>query len=414
MIAFPNISSSTTISLDSNDSITNYVDGLHVTPTIISTAYNIPASTGANVKVGIVSLGGGWLPADLQKSLSNIGVTLTQNITSVLVDAAGNVFSTSDSNASLENTLDLYCVAGMVPSANIVLYTGQNSVSGFANVVNRAVREDCDIISISWGGAESYGGYLETAFANASAKGITVCVASGDQGSYNGGTFGAQYPASSPNVVAVGGTVLNYNTSTYARNSESVSIYSGGGISTLFSVPTWQTGLKANLFFSSNGYSSVSTITGRGVPDVAAPYQTYPLWYNNGIAQVVGTSAAAPIIAGMFARYVSLTGRRPIPTAIHKILYENNNAYSDISIGNNLSYLTVGFVANVGWDPIIGLGAPIGNVVYQMVNSGGTTIKTAANTWSYVANVQVKTTANTWSNVKSIYTKTINGWQQSY
>jgi kumamolisin len=417
MIAFPNISSLTTISNNPNDSITNYVDGLHVTPTIISTAYNIPASQGANVKVGIVSLGGGWLPADLQKSLSNIGVTLTQNITSVLVDGAGNVFSTSDSNASLENTLDLYCVAGMAPSANIVLYIGQNSVSGFANVVNRAVREDCDVISISWGGSESYGSYLETAFANASAKGITVCVASGDYGSENvpgGGYLGPLYPASSPNVVAVGGTVLNYNTSTYARNSESVSIYSGGGISTLFSVPTWQTGLQANLFFSSNGYSSVSTITGRGVPDIAAPYQTYPLWYNNGIAQAVGTSAAAPIIAGMFARYVSLTGRRPIPTAIHKILYQNNNAYSDISIGNNLSYLTVGFVANVGWDPIIGLGAPIGNVVYQMVTSGGTTIKTAANTWNYVANVRVKTAANTWSNVQTIYTKTINGWQQSY
>ena len=61
-----------------------------------------------------------------------------------------------------------------------------------------------------------------------------------------------------------------------------------------------------------------------------------------------------------------------------------------------------------------GLGAPIGNIVYQMVSSGGTTIKTAANTWNYVANVQVKTAANTWSNVQAIYTKTINGWQQSY
>jgi len=420
MIAFPNISSSTTISNNPNDSITNYVDGLHVTPTIISTAYNIPASTGANVKVGIVSLGGGWLPADLQKSLSNIGVTLTQNITSVLVDAAGNVFSTSDSNASLENTLDLYCVAGMAPGANIVIYTGQNSLTSFANVLNRAVAEECDVITISWATDESsgYGDYLHAPLANAASRGITVLAASGDKGSTGNdadvSAISVCYPASSPNVVAVGGTQLTYNTSTYARISESVSQNSGGGISTQFSVPSWQTGLKANLFFSSNGYSSVSTITGRGVPDVAAPYQTYPLWYNNGIAQVVGTSAAAPIIAGMFARYVSLTGRRPIPTAIHKILYENNNAYSDISIGNNLSYLTVGFVANVGWDPIIGLGAPIGNVVYQMVSSGGTTIKTAANTWSYVANVQVKTGATTWSNVKSIWTKTVNGWTQSF
>jgi kumamolisin len=161
--------------------------------------------------------------------------------------------------------------------------------------------------------------------ANAAAKGITVLAASGDQGSSGNqapGPISVCYPASSPNVVAVGGTILNYNTSTYARFLETASVSSGGGISTVFPVPTWQTGLQANLYFTSNGYSQVSTITGRGVPDISAPYQTYVMYYNNNIVGTGGTSASCPIMAGMLARFMSLNGgRRPIPGAIHKILY---------------------------------------------------------------------------------------------
>ena len=423
MIANTCISSWNTISVDPADTLTNYINGAQLLPTIIATTYNMPANTGANVKVGIVSLGGGWLPGDLQKSMGNLGLTLAQPITSVLVDGAGNVFSTSDSNASLENTLDLYCLAGIAPSANIVIYTGQNSLTGFANVLNRAVNENCDVITISWGTDEyyGYGDFLSAPLANAASKGITVLAASGDFGGEGGGTPGVlsvNYPASSPNVVAVGGTTLNYNTGTYARFSETASTYSGGGLSTLFSVPTWQAGLLANIFFSGNNTSHLTSLTGRGVPDISAPFgeptEPYVLWYNGSISGATGTSAATPILAGMFARYISSSGRRPIPNAIHKILYSNSSAYFDITYGNNDDLLTTGYTANVGWDAVTGLGAPISTSLYQTVTSGGTTVKTAANTWSYVSNIRVKTTANTWSNVRAIYTKTINGWQQTF
>jgi kumamolisin len=291
-------------------------------------------------------------------------------------------------------------------------------------VFQRAINEGCDVITHSWGTDESsgYGSFLESTFANAAAQGITIFCSSGDNGSEGAianGVITVDYPASSPNVIAVGGTILNYNTSTYARFAETPSGSSGGGVSTLFSVPSWQTGLTANLFFSSNSYSHVTSLTGRGVPDISAPYQTYVMWYNGGISSVSGTSAATPIMAGMFARYISITGRRPVTGAIHKILYSNSSAYFDFGVGyNNNETLTGGatggYATASGWDPVVGLGAPNGTAMYQEISSGGTTVKTAANTWSYVANVKVKTATNTWSNVKAIYTKTINGWSQTF
>jgi kumamolisin len=414
MIANSCINSWETITTDPAYTIPDYISGTQVSPPAIASAYNMPASGGENAKVGIISLGGGWLPSDLQSSMSDLGLSQPK-ITSVLVDGAGNVFSTSDSNSSNENTLDLYCVAGIVPRANIVLYTGLNSTSSFVNTLNRAVDENCDVISISWGIDEVYGAgdFLQAPLANAAAKGITILAASGDFGSEGSATpsvLTVNYPASSPNVVAVGGTILNITT-----HLETVSNSSGGGISTLFSVPSWQTGLSASLYFSANNYTQTSTISGRGVPDIAAPYQTYVLYYNGTISGAAGTSASTPIIAGMLARYISLTGRRPIANAIHPILYSNTNAYFDITTGNNNNPLTVGFLANTGWDPVVGMGSPKSNIVYQMVTSGGTHIKSATNTWTPIANVYVKTGATTWANVRAVWTK-INSttWKQTF
>jgi tripeptidyl-peptidase-1 len=422
MIANTSITSWEFLSADPAYTISDYIYGTQISPATVSSAYNIPVNDGANVKVGIISLGGGWLPSDLQRSMSELGLSQPR-ITQVNVDNPGNVFSISDSNYSNENTLDLYCVAGMVPKANIVLYMGENSQTGFVNVVNRAVNENCDVISISWCLDESImvdyniSPYLEGPLANAAARGITVLAASGDRGSSGNsredpdiGPLSVCYPASSPNVVAVGGTILN----TYT-GIETVSNESGGGISRLFSVPNWQTGLTYKKYFTSNSsYGPSTTLTGRGVPDISAPYQTYVMYYNGAIFGGGGTSASCPILAGMFARYISITGRRPIPNTIHSLLYSNINAYRDIVSGNNNNPLNEGFAANIGWDPVVGLGAPNGSTVQQIVSSGGTRVKTAANTWGYVANVKVKTATNTWSNVKAIWTKTVTGWRQTY
>ena len=424
---------------------TSIGEGSLLTGPKVATAYNIPASTGANVKVGIISLGGGYSQTDLNKSLANISLT-APTVTFVPVDGETNTYTGNISTPDVENMLDLVCVASMVPQANVVLYkaktindNGSLYLTDYANVFRRAINENCDIITHSWGSAESTD-FLSAPLANASINGISIFVSTGDYGStVNGTTVSAGYPATNANVIAVGGTNLSVFSGNTLRSNETVynnsevgyptGVGGSGGISSMIAVPTWQNGLTYRKYFTSNSsYGPNVTLTsgtlssgvGRGIPDIAAAMNAYGVWMtysgNNvgRVESVSGTSAAAPIMAGIFARYVSLTGRRPIPNAIHPVLYGNLNAYYDILTGNNASLLTTGYAASSNWDPVTGVGVPYGNVVYQMVSSGGTTIKTADNTWKYVANVKIKTDETTWANVKAIWTKTVSGWRQTY
>ena len=406
----------------------------NITPPQIATAYKMPISSGAGAKVGIVSLGGGWLPSDLQSSMSNLGITLSQNITTVLVDGATNTFSTNDNNSSLENTLDLYCVAGIAPAANITIYIGKNTLSSFANVINRAVNENCDIITISWGQDEIYGNgdFLSAPLANAAAKGITVLAASGDFGAEGGSDFygipTVNYPASSPNVVAVGGTdlYLNPDNSILYEFGDS---QSGGGVSSVFPTPIWQQGLTLTTLPDNATYDLYNDFGGRGVPDLSAPFQSYAFWYNgNIISGVAGTSASTPIIAGLIARYKSLVGYR-LGLITRDYLYNNPTAFNDTIYGDNVqpdSIFDFGYQASLGWDPVTGLGSPNGNLLYSALRfpprypvakygKGVTWIKTSDGTWKPVKGLWQKTDATTWTPVTRANLK-VNGttWESVY
>jgi len=423
-----------------------------LTPVKIATAYNMPASDGAGVKIGIISLNGAWLESDLNQSMSDIGVPFdAADVTTVLVDGAPGTSGYGDG----ENALDLYCVAGIAPAANIVIYIGVdtgvnwylnapsgtyfNSLNnGFANLIYRAVNEECDIISISWGANEMatdgvntgyIGDYLKGPLDAAAAKGISVLIATGDFGATSGSSITtATYPSTNANVIAVGGTNLQL-TAGNLRLTETAEWNppgygsgwgGGGGISSYVGVPSYQSGLTYRRYFSSNSVTtSPITLTTRGIPDISGPMNTYGMYLNGSIIGVGGTSAAAPIMAGMLARFMSLKGgRRPPANAIHSVLYGNLDAYYDILSGNNATTVSsIGYVASSNWDPVTGVGIPWGNLVYPMVSSSGTVVKTTSNnipTWSYLSNVKVKTAADTWSNVKAIWTKTITGWKQTF
>jgi subtilase family serine protease len=155
----------------------------YVTPPQIADAYNIPKGDGLGVKVGIISLGGGWQQSDLTSALTDLNLP-NNKPTQVLLDGATGTFNPNfndPSNASVENALDLYCVATMVPRANIVIYIGINTTNSFNNVISRAVSDGCDIITISWG-SDEVTDKLSVPLTAAAEKGITVFASSGDTG----------------------------------------------------------------------------------------------------------------------------------------------------------------------------------------------------------------------------------------
>jgi kumamolisin len=348
-----------------------------LTPPQIIKAYGIPSSTGLGVKVGIISLGGGFKQSDLNSSftdLRNAGLIAssitTPTINQVLLDGASGSYN-SNTSASAENTVDIYCVAAAAPAANITIYIGIATYNSWKNTVNRAISDGCHIITISWATLES--NFLETSFATAAAAKIAICVASGDWGSSYSGytTLEPCYPSSSPNVISIGGTklTLDANNSRSAESDDnrdpSFGTYwgGGGGISRLFSLPSWQSGRYYTPIVSGS-IGSPTSLSTRGIPDISAPMNSYALYVNGSIAGYGGTSLASPFMAGVLARYQQLTGIQRSSAEYNELFYANPNAFYDITVGTNNSQISDGYAGTIGWDCVTGLGPIIGSNMY--------------------------------------------------
>jgi kumamolisin len=304
----------------------------------------------------------------------------------------------------------------MVPDADITIYIGINSFQSFANTINAAINDNCDVITISWGTSEFYvqGDPLGSALANAAAKGISVFCASGDFGSSSNEPapyISAGYPASNLNVVGVGGTYLQLGAGN-VRLSESADSSSGGGISSRFAVPSYQQGLTYQTYSRPGNLIGPATpLSRRGVPDLAAPMERYVMYFNGSITTIRGTSAGTPVMAGMTARFTALNQSRPI--TLKPTFYSNPNAFYDLTAGNNASYPTnSGYMATPGWDPVTGLGAPNGELLYAALTSGASSkVKDNLNQWQSIQSVKVKTDDTTWSDVQATWVKIdSNSW----
>ena len=345
----------------------------------IAAAYGIPASDGEGIKIAIISEGGGFLQSDIDKLFVDMKATgqisssiPTPTINQVLVAGATGTFSIDDNNASLENTLDIAILATMVPKATITIYIGID----LASAMTQAWTDNNHIMSISWATNENVSGdHLGSLISVSNSSNIAICAASGDWGSTfaGGSSLAACYPAISPYVIGVGGTSLTINNSN-VRVTESDFNYAGGGsggaISTLFTVPSYQNGLYYTPI-TSNIVGSPTPLTHRGSPDISAPYYGYPIYYNGEILLAAGTSASTPFIAGMLARMQKLTGIQRSSLAYNTIFYANKSAFYDITVGQNNDLITDGYAGTQSWDPVTGLGPPIGDRLYTVL-SGGT------------------------------------------
>jgi kumamolisin len=199
---------------------------------------------------------------------------------------------------------------------------------------------------------------FEQAFVDATVLGITVCVAAGDNGSTDGsgGPLEVDFPASAPHALGCGGTRLDANgsiTSEVVWNNGGYG--TGGGVSAMFAKPTYQTDVAVPPSGAGGG---------RGVPDVAGdadPATGYVVRVDGSNTVIGGTSAVAPLWAGLIARLGALTGRQL--GFINPVIYspQATTAFNDITVGNNDTAGGSGqFQAVPGWDACTGLGSPRG------------------------------------------------------
>src|SRR5271156_539133 len=229
------------------------------TPLQLASLYNFPPGTGQGECVGIIELGGGERMADLSAYFSALGISPGPKVTAISVDHGKNHPTGDPNGPDGEVMLDIEVVGAIAPQANIAVYFAPNTDAGFLDAITTAIHDTTNkpsVISISWGGAESTWTSqamtaMDDAFQAAATMGITVCVASGDNGSSDGVTDGADhvdFPASSSFALACGGTSLRASLS--AIDSEVVwndganGGASGGGISDFFAKPTWQSSLS--------------------------------------------------------------------------------------------------------------------------------------------------------------------------
>jgi kumamolisin len=336
------------------------------TPPQVAALYNFPTGvTGAGQTIGIIELGGGYSTTDLSTYFKGLGITEPQ-ISAVSVDNGQNA---PGGQADGEVMLDIEVAGSIAPGANIVVYFTPNTDQGFHDAIASAAHDTTNkpgIISISWGGPEDSWTdqartALNAALEDAAGLGITVTVAAGDDGATDGvtdGSYHVDFPASSPFVLACGGT--NVVASAGAITSETVwnelasgNGATGGGISNLFALPSFQSAAKVPANPQTN-------FVGRGVPDVSgdADPETGYIVIVDGSQQVVGgTSAVAPLWAAFIALVNQQLGK-PIGF-VNPLLYQAPESdFRDIVTGNN-----GGYSAAPGWDACTGLGSPNGTAL---------------------------------------------------
>ncbi|MBV9303560.1 MAG: S8/S53 family peptidase [Acidobacteriaceae bacterium] len=345
------------------------------TPRQVAQLYSFPTNTGANQTIALIELGGGFQNSDLQTYWSQLDLP-DVSTTAVSVDGAQNSPTGDPNTADGEVVLDIEVAGGVAPGARLAVYFAPNTDQGFFDAINAAIHDEArnpSVISISWGGAEPEWtpqamNAFNAAFHDAALLGISVCVASGDNGSFDGepdGNAHVDFPASSPWVLSCGGTTLEAQngkilSETVWNDSTSGGGATGGGVSSHFSRPAYQA--KVNV----PPPQATVNPTGRGVPDVAGvadPYTGYTIIVDGMEGVVGGTSAVAPLWAGLIALFNESLGKNL--GWFHRSLYgtlAQHKALNDITSGSNGTY-----EAAKGWDPCTGLGSPNGQAILKIL-----------------------------------------------
>ncbi|MHB1059420.1 MAG: pre-peptidase C-terminal domain-containing protein [Rhodanobacter sp.] len=338
--------------------------------------------TAAGVTVGIVTQG------KISQTITDLNTFTSQNGLPTVTTQTVNTNGTSNDASGVDEwNLDSQDIVGMAGGQvgkiifyNIPSLSNADLTADFNTIVSANATK---IINVSLGECETYAQQDGSAaaddqiFQQAIAQGQTFSVSTGDSGADecgDGGTTPSD-PASSPYVVAVGGTTLNASTTAYT--SETVWSDGGGSVSKFEPKPSWQAGVLSGNF--------------RGVPDIAFdgdPNSGAKIVVNGSLEQVGGTSLSAPLFAGAWAR---LLAANPSLGFAAPYLYQTLTAadYHDVTSGNN-----GGESASSGWDLATGFGSFKLNQVAADIGGGSppTNVPPVANFSDSVSNLVVNFT----------------------
>ena len=333
--------------------------------------------------VGLLEFGGGVEPSDVTAYFDKIN----QPAPTVKVVAIDNVSTnpSADPDSTGEVMLDVDVAGALAGGAKIAAYFSTFDEKGLVDCLSAVISDsvnDPSVISISWGWDENQAfnnagviwspaaiTHCNESFLAAAHLGITTCVSTGDDGSeaqMRDGRAHVNFPATSPYVLAVGGTTLHVRKSSKGAAQITEVVWNdgpgsgtGGGVSDVTPVPSWQAG-KVPPSINPGHFA------GRAIPDVAAnadPNTGY-LTMSGGKLQIVGgTSASAPLWASFIARINAAIGSRA--GNFNALLYSSfgpKNVLRDITVGNNDTdgLLNGQYPCGAGWDACTGWGAPDG------------------------------------------------------
>ena len=378
-------------------------------PRDFQAAYNMGSvGDASNQTIGLTLWGPPVAQSDLDAFAAHTG---TQRIVVNGAGANGVEFiqpdgPVTDTSTLDEEAMDVEYAHGVAPNSHLKYWLGnidptrcdasgcQPTDQGLEDAVNAAATDtSLHVVSNSWGGSEAtsaadpFVSNINASLQYAASHGTTFYFPSGDQGAWSGSTDTTQapgFPADSPYVVAVGGTNLQTGASGSAYGSESTwscadytactAVFgtggSGGGCSTIFARPSWQTGVGA------------ATCSGRAEPDVSAdgdPNSGAYVYVAGQAETLGGTSLAAPLWAGMAAdlnRYLGDAGRPLMGFAAPRIYQLATDPTTGARDFHDVTSGGAGYPAGTGWDQATGWGSP--NLANLAADWAGGSVSTTA------------------------------------
>ncbi len=368
--------------------------GVPVQPADLEKRYAFPAGQASGQNIAIAEFGGGFFASDLQAYCKKFKRPLPVVVPVSLDDQPAYTLkeiqklSRSEQMEIIQDAgevmMDVEIIAGLCPEATITIYFSTFDQQGITDLLNQVISAPGSLpvaLSISWGSAEDSGDWSDSAlnaindrFKALALLGVTVCVSSGDDGSgdqVQDGQAHVNFPASSPFVLSVGGTMLQHGTEVVwwqdpGYRTPNGGGATGGGVSTFFPAPAWQDGIQVT---DTQGRAANP---GRILPDVSALSVSplYDLIFLGKDSPNGGTSASAPLLASLLARIQEQRAKANKPPLFFTSwLYTADPGgqipgavgCNDITSGNNISSDPgFGYVAGSGFDAASGWGTPDG------------------------------------------------------